>query len=296
MDYATDKGHRNLLNHGLLQPDEERYLLRDVARAPTRRRRDRAAGRLAASNMRLVDSVARKYFPPGTMSHEDLFEAGCEGLYRAIRKFDPDRGVKFSTYATYWIRQAIARELENYSRPIRLPAHLHQKIARAIRTASDLSLTSGHAPSKEELADHLGVTVQDVDSYHNVRKRCSETRSMNSPITEDGREFAEVMPDGAKCAEDHLPHLFDEQTSDALLLHQALDTLSETERHIVRARYGLDGKEPKTLAYLSKELGISAERVRQRQLNATDKLYRKLVAAKSRGSRGSRGRAPEKLG
>lgn len=282
MDHAVDKAHSNLMSHPLLDKNEERNLLRGVAQAPTKKQRDRAAHQLAACNMRLVDSVARKYLPPGTMTHQDLFDAGCEGLSRAIQKFDLDKDVRFSTYATYWIQQSITRELENSSRPIRVPAHLHQKIARALRASNTLSLATGHNPTATELAGHLGVPVEEVDSYYKVRARCSETRSLQSQITEDGRELQDTIPDQETCAEDLLPALFDERTADALLLQQAVEALPETQRHIIRARYGLDGEKPKSLREVSEELGISSERVRQRQLTAIDELYRNLVAAKSR--------------
>lgn len=275
--------HRHLLVHGLLSATAERRLferLADPSISPQEHRRIEA--KIARSNMRLVEKIARTYTPPGTLTHEDLFAAGCRGLLRAIEKFDVSLRYRFSTYATRWIRQAINRELEDTSHTIRVPSHMHQKIARARRAQASLAATTGSEPSKKELANELGVDPAEVDFYDVVSRRCVANLSLDAPLLEDGEPLHAILPDPASTGpHGPLPDLLDPAGEHAHVLDEVIDTLPADLAEIIRGRYGLGQPhaKAKTLDELGRDFGVSKERIRQKQLKALDLLRVRLQKA-----------------
>ena len=279
-DYRTA-----LLDHPILDREEELRLLRTATQHESSRSRQRAAGRLAQHNMRLVWSIVRKYTPPNNMSHEHLFAVGLLGLYKAIQKFDVGRKLRLSTYATNWIRQAITREIEDFGHTIRIPSHMNQAIARENRVRAELSALTGNAPSEEELSEALGVKPKEISFYREVRTRCHANLSLNSPARAgdpDGPTLGDTLSSETNGPEDELPHLFDERHADTANLKRAIERLPPEHARIIRARYGLGDVPPKSLRELGEELGTSPERVRQKQFTATENLARQLIAARSR--------------
>lgn len=270
-----------LLDHGILTRGQELRLLRRATLSRDCREKKRATDQIASSNMRLVASIAAKYSPPQSLTGEDLFAAGCQGLYRAIQKFDVDRGFRFSTYATRWIRQSISRAIEDSGSTIRVPSHMHQKVARASRARTDLSATLGEPPDSAVLADYLGVRSDEVEFYRTVTARCGPHVTLDEPLSEDGTKLSESLSDPKAYTEGSLPHLFNQKAADLEALPAALDHLKPEYRHIIVSRYGLGDSEPRTLRTLANELGLSQERVRQKQIRATEALLQYMIAARS---------------
>ena len=255
----------------LLTPEEEL----DLGRR-TRAGDDRARRRLIERNLRLVVSVAKKYRGMG-LPFEDLIQEGNLGLMKAAESFDPEMGHRFSTYATWWIRQAIGRALEDKGRAIRLPMHTGEKVRKVARTRNELSAQLGREPTEEEIAERLRWSVGEVRAAIEL---LADVASLDRPVsTEDGApELGEFLEDerASEISETVI------QEMENALLWESLEKMSDRERHVLVRRYGLDGREPATLAELGAELGVTRERVRQLQRKAERGLSGRLAPERCR--------------
>ncbi|MGL5873324.1 MAG: RNA polymerase sigma factor RpoD [Xenococcaceae cyanobacterium] len=249
-------------------PNDREWALEVGMELPAFKRRlyfgRRAKDKMVQSNLRLVVSIAKKYMNRG-LSFQDLIQEGSLGLIRAAEKFDHEKGYKFSTYATWWIRQAITRAIADQSRTIRLPVHLYETISRIKKTTKILSQEMGRKPTEEEIATRMEMTIEKLRF---IAKSAQLPISLETPIgkEEDSRLGDFIEADG-ETPED--------QVSKSLLredLENVLDTLSPRERDVLRLRYGLDDGRMKTLEEIGQIFNVTRERIRQIEAKALRKL------------------------
>jgi RNA polymerase primary sigma factor len=240
----------------LLDAGEERDLSRRAHGGDREARR-----RLIESNLRLVISIAKKYRGRG-VPFEDLIQEGNAGLIKAVEKFDPEMGNRFSTYATWWIRQAVTRAIADQARTVRLPAHVVDSLYRLRRAESSLSIELGRDATEEELARRLEKRPEETMRLREVGQPIS---SINARLgDEEGSEVGDLLPD-ERSGDDYVRV---EVGQWERTLVEAIRSLPEREAKVLEMRHGLDGSETRTLREVSEELGISQERARQVEIKA----------------------------
>ena len=235
----------------LLSLDEETELSKRIAEGD-----ETAKNRLAESNLRLVVSIAKRYVGRG-MLFLDLIQEGNIGLMKAVEKFDAEKGYKFSTYATWWIRQAITRAIADQARTIRVPVHMVETINKLSRYQRQLTLELNREPTDEELAKKMGMSP---DKVREVIKIAQDPVSLETPIgEEEDSHLGDFVPDESNMSpEDFTIHeMLKEEIGDVLL------TLTEREEQVLRLRFGLDDGSPKTLEEVGQMFGVTRERIRQ---------------------------------
>ncbi len=254
---------------------QEEIDLAELIRGKDKKASEEARHRMIRSNLRLVISIAKRYSNMG-LSFSDLVEEGNIGLMRAVEKFNPDRGYRFSTYASWWIKQALMRSLSNQGKTIRIPVYMYDIISKWRKVRDGLMQKLGRSPTDKEIADVMKVPVRKIQEIEKIAGRPS---SLNAPISLDGTaELVDLLPDDVS----HGPELQMEELLKSDRIRDFLEQLDERERKILILRFGLGKDEPKTLEEAAQEFGITRERVRQIESIAIKKIRERMTLGKEK--------------
>jgi RNA polymerase primary sigma factor len=251
----------------LLSAEEEHELAQKIING-TEKEKKRAKDKMAESNMRLVVSIAKRYSGRG-LDFLDLIQEGNTGLLRAVEKFDPDKGFKFSTYATWWIRQAITRAIADQARTIRIPVHMVETINKVLRTQRRLTQELNREPTTEEIAKAMGMEPEKIEYVMKIKQ---DIASLDASVGRDGDDDDSSLGDFIEDEDRVSP---EDSAATQLLKEQIasiLSTLSDREQKIIKMRFGIGGGKSHTLEEVGAEFSVTRERIRQIEAKALTKL------------------------
>lgn len=257
--YLNEIGYANLLTH-----QDEIKLARQIKRG-----NKKARARMIESNLRLVVKIARRYLGRG-LAFLDLIEEGNLGLMHAVEKYDPERGFRFSTYATWWIRQTVERAIMNQGRTIRLPIHIVKELNTYLRAARSLTQKLDHEPTSDEIATMVDKPLDDIRRILDLQR---DVASIDVPVSEGDKSLVELMPDEENEDPEHF--LLSQDLSHKL--DKLLNYLTDRQREVISRRFGLRGYERETLEEVGRNIHLTRERVRQIQFEAMRKLREMLL-------------------